>query len=104
MLFLFLFKPFPPYIPDTMTATTTSKRELEKKVKRPGKIFEIHSISRMGLFYLLGNDEKALDAVNSLSDLEIEKAIESIEVDHEYFYDELAEKIKKILDAKNIEI
>ena len=32
------------------------------------------------------------------------KAIESIEVDHEYFYDELAEKIKKILDAKNIEI
>ena len=81
-----------------------SKKELEKKVKRPSKSFIIHSISRVGLFYLLGSDEEAVEEINSLSDEEIEKAINSIEVDHEYYYDELAEKIKKILDVKNMKI
>ena len=51
-----------------------------EEVKNSNKAFFIKVASRKGLAYMLGDNKEALKELNSLSDAEIQQAIESIAV------------------------
>ena len=73
-------------------------KELEKKIKDPDKEFVVNAVSRRDLFYMLGSDNYALEDINSLSDEEIEYAINELECEPNY--NELINKLGEILDKK----
>ena len=77
-------------------------KELEKKIKDPDKEFIITSVSRRDLFYMLGSDNYALEDINSLSDEEIQYAINELETEPNY-EDELADKLREMLDKKEVD-
>ena len=77
-------------------------KELEKKIKNPDKEFIITSVSRRDLFYILGRDKYALEDVNSLTDEEIQYAINELETEPNY-EDELADKLREMLDKKEVD-
>ena len=77
-------------------------KELEKKIKDPDKEFIITSVSRRDLFYMLGSDNYALEDVNSLTDEEIQYAINELETEPNY-EDELADKLREMLDKKEVD-
>ena len=56
-------------------------------------------MSREDLFYMLGHDEEALKEINSLTDEEIQYAINELETEENY-QDELVNKLRDILDKK----
>lgn len=77
-------------------------KELEKKIKDPDKEFIITSVSRRDLFYMLGSDNYALEDINSLSDEEIQYTINELETEPNY-EDELADKLREMLDKKEVD-
>lgn len=72
--------------------------KLKKQIKNPDKEFVVNAVSREDLFYMLGHDEDAVNYINSLSDEEIQEAINSMEYNE--YRDELWEKLMKIIDRK----
>ncbi len=76
--------------------------DLEKKIKEPNVEFVIHAVSRIDLFYILGRDKYALEDVNSLTDEEIQYAINELETEPNY-EDELADKLREMLDKKEVD-
>ena len=73
--------------------------KLKKQIKNPDKEFVVNAVSREDLFYMLGNDKYALEDVNSLTDEEIQYAINELETEENY-EDELVDKLRDILDKK----
>lgn len=73
--------------------------KLKKQIKNPNKEFVVSGVSREYLFYMLGHDEEALKEINSLTDEEIQYAINELETEENY-EDELVDKLRDILDKK----
>ena len=73
--------------------------KLKKQIKNPDKEFVVSGVSREDLFYMLGHDEEALKEINSLTDEEIQYAINELETEENY-EDELVDKLRDILDKK----
>ena len=72
-------------------------KKLENKIKNPEKEFVVASVSRRELFYMLGRDEEALSNINSLSDEEIQDAINNMNSDDYLDQDELFYKLSERL-------
>lgn len=84
---------------DIVNKEKLNVKELEKKIKNSDKEFIVSSFSRRDLFYLLGHDKDALDYINSLTDEEIQHAINNLEIEDNE--DELFYELMQIISDKN---
>lgn len=72
---------------------------MEKKNKKSNKTFFVKVASRKGLAYMLGDNKEAVKELNSLSDAEIQQAIDNIAV--AFSFTELFERLSRIVKSKN---